>query len=160
MKLERTAWVLIIVGTGLAISSAFAPHSISKVQALVALAMVAAAIAIDLWSIKHRPQPSEKPTSEDGVTSGGYIQGPICEDDLIPARGRVSSFFTNAADLTEADVQAFRERWDAIHGTVHLDNSDATFERTRDCHDDTCSYPEPHRHGFACDKACIVCGGH
>ena len=23
----------------------------------------------------------------------------------------------------------------------------------------TCGYPEPHRHGFACDKSCEVCGG-
>lgn len=28
-----------------------------------------------------------------------------------------------------------------------------------DCTDETCMYAEPHKHGFACDKSCSVCGG-
>jgi hypothetical protein len=28
-----------------------------------------------------------------------------------------------------------------------------------DCDSDTCKYQEPHRHGFACDKTCVICHG-
>lgn len=28
-----------------------------------------------------------------------------------------------------------------------------------DCAGQGCKYPEPHRHGFACDKECEVCHG-
>lgn len=104
MKLERTAYVLVVVGTGFAISSAFGSPPLNRIQALVAAVMVFTAIAIDLWTIKHRPQPSGKPTFEDGA----------------------QAFFTNAADpdyviradrkLTEDEMQAYRDRWDAVHG--------------------------------------------
>lgn len=29
----------------------------------------------------------------------------------------------------------------------------------RDCNGQGCEYPEPHRHGFACDRSCEECGG-
>lgn len=29
-----------------------------------------------------------------------------------------------------------------------------------DCSESSCKYPEPHKHGFACDKTCVVCDGH
>jgi len=29
-----------------------------------------------------------------------------------------------------------------------------------DCHETSCGYMEPHKHGFACDKTCGVCHGH
>lgn len=32
-------------------------------------------------------------------------------------------------------------------------------EASKDCFDGACGYEEPHRHGFACDKSCEVCGG-
>lgn len=27
-----------------------------------------------------------------------------------------------------------------------------------DCHDESCGYQEPHRHGFACGRTCRGCG--
>ena len=36
---------------------------------------------------------------------------------------------------------------------------EGSFPMTNPCHDSGCTYPEPHRHGFACDKTCQVCEG-
>lgn len=35
----------------------------------------------------------------------------------------------------------------------------AVEQNENDCHEETCNYQEPHIHGFACDKTCIVCEG-
>jgi hypothetical protein len=140
VKLERTAYVLVVVGTGFAISSAFGSPPLNRIQALVACVMVFTAIGIDLWAIKRGRRPHKYLSTGCLHDEHEYCQGRTglagsktpaqCKFCEAPCRCHchkgyavkptfedgAQKFFANAADLTEDEMQAYRDRWDAVHG--------------------------------------------